>query len=117
MIEVTLPWPPSILAGHAKGNGQWKKIAATKALREAAKDAVEAIGPITLADGDILISITFYPPDLRGDRCNFYNRLKGAFDGVADALSVNDRRFVPTTMHYAEPVKDPRVVFVIGGRG
>jgi len=57
--------------------------------------------------------VTFYPPDRRGDRTNYPNRMKPYFDGIADALGVNDRRFVPA-YHFAEPVKDAKVVILIG---
>lgn len=114
MNDITLPWPPAILSGHAKGNNQWAKIAATKKHREWARLATLAAGDIEVpASGDIRVSATFYPPDRRGDRTNYPNRLKAAWDGIADALGVNDRRFLPS-FHYAEPVKNPRVVVVIG---
>jgi hypothetical protein len=58
------------------------------------------------------MAVTFYPPDRRGDRTNYPNRCKPYFDGIADALCVNDRRFLPS-FHFAEPVKDARVVFAI----
>jgi crossover junction endodeoxyribonuclease RusA len=61
------------------------------------------------------VSVTFYPPDRRGDRVNYPNRMKAYFDGIADALKVNDRRFLPT-YHFAEPVSNARVVIVIGER-
>jgi hypothetical protein len=33
----------------------------------------------------------FFPPDQRSDRTNFPNGMKPIFDGIADALKVNDR--------------------------
>lgn len=114
-MNIELQWPPAILSGHAKGNGQWAKIAATKKHREWARLATLAAGPCEIAGtGDIRLLITFYPPDRRGDRINYPNRLKPAFDGIADALKVNDRRFLPS-YHFAEPVKNPRVIVSIGG--
>jgi hypothetical protein len=62
---------------------------------------------------DIRVSATFYPPDKRTDRVNMPTRLKPYWDGIADALKVNDRRFLPS-YHFAEPVKNPRVVVSIG---
>jgi crossover junction endodeoxyribonuclease RusA len=44
---------------------------------------------------------------------NYPNRLKPYWDGIADALKVNDRRFLPS-YHFAEPVANARVVVVIG---
>jgi hypothetical protein len=114
-MQIEVPWPPAILSGHAKGNGQWAKIAATKKHREWARLAALAAGSVGIpAHGDIHVIVTFYPPDRRGDRVNYPNRCKPIFDGIADALNVNDRRFLPS-YHFAEPVKNPRVVVVIGG--
>ena len=111
MIE--LPFPSSILAGHAKGNGQWKKIEATKKHREWAKHATLEAGSMGIPiEGDIRVIVTFYPPNRRGDRVNFPNRMKPYFDGIADALKVNDSRFLPS-YHFAEPVKDGGKVVVV----
>lgn len=113
MIE--LPFPPAILSAHAKGNGLWAKIGATKKHRDWARNATLA-AQVKAPDGtgDIRIAMTFYPPDRRGDRVNFPNRVKPYWDGIADALNVNDRRFVPA-YYFAEPVKNPRVVVSIEG--
>lgn len=62
--------------------------------------------------GDIRLIITFYPPDRRSDRVNFANRMKPYFDGIADAMGVNDSRFLPV-YQFAEPVKNARVTVVI----
>ncbi|MFC0204712.1 hypothetical protein [Novosphingobium soli] len=106
MIE--LPFPPSSLSGHAKGHWR-RKAAVTKKWRAWAFAAalaakVEAIAP----EGDIRVVVTFYPPDRRGDRTNYPNRMKPIFDGIAQALRVNDRRFVPTFV-FCEPEKPGRV--------
>ncbi len=108
MIE--LPWPPSTLSGHAKGNWHGKS-AVTKKHREWAKNATLAANISVPADGDIRVGVTFYPPDRRGDRVNFPVRMKAYFDGIADALKVNDSRFLPT-YHFAEPVKGAGAVVV-----
>jgi crossover junction endodeoxyribonuclease RusA len=63
--------------------------------------------------GDIQIHVTFYPPDNRGDRINFPNRMKAYFDGIADALGVNDKRFVPH-FYFCKPEKPGRVEVRIG---
>lgn len=110
MIE--LPWPPASLSGHAKGH--WRgKAAVTAKHRDWARKAVLAVGvPKPAEKGDIRVIVTFYPPDRRGDRVNFPNRMKPYFDGIADALKVNDSRFLPS-YHFAEPVKNARVVVAI----
>lgn len=106
---IELPWPPSILSGHAKGNW-WGKAAITKEHREWARYATLAAKiPAMPDDGDILVKIAFHPPNKRGDRTNFPNRMKPYFDGIADALGVNDSRFLPSYEFYA-PVKGGKVL-------
>lgn len=109
MIE--LPFPPSSLSGHNTGHWRGKSGIVAKH-REWAKNATKAAGIVPPAAGDIWIGVTFYPPNRRGDRVNFPNRMKPYFDGIADALKVNDSRFVPN-YHFAEPVKNGRVVVTV----
>lgn len=111
MIE--LVWPPASLSGHTAGH--WRtKAAATKQHREWARLATLAAGVTVPPEGDIRIRFRFIPPDRRGDRTNFANRLKPAIDGIAQALGVNDARFLPS-YEYAEPEKPGRVVVTLGG--
>jgi hypothetical protein len=110
---IELPFPPSSLSGHNTGNHYAKALIIAKH-RDWAKKATLAAGVSVPADGDICLAITFYPPNRRGDRLNYYNRLKPFFDGIADALKVNDSRFVPTALHFAEPVHAGKVVIRIG---
>lgn len=115
-MQIELPWPPASLSGHAKGH--WRsKSGPTAKYRAWAKAATLAanIG-ITDTTGDIRIAVTFYPPDRRGDRINFPNRMKPLFDGIADALKVNDSRFLPA-YYFAEPVKGAGKVVVTIGEG
>jgi crossover junction endodeoxyribonuclease RusA len=113
-IVIELPFPPGTLSGHH--DAHWRKLQPVKKKhREWARLATVATwgdGGYDI-DGDIRVSVTFYPPDRRGDRTNYPNRMKPYWDGIADALKVNDRRFLPS-YHFAEPVKDARVVVVIG---
>jgi hypothetical protein len=109
---IELPWPPSTLSGHAKGH--WRgKAAVTAKYRGWAKDATRAAKiAAPTGSGDIRVLITFYPPDRRGDRVNFPNRMKPYFDGIAEALKVNDSRFLPS-YQFAEPVKGQGKVVVV----
>lgn len=104
---IVLPFPPASLSGQASGSWQ-KKAPIVKSHRLAARVATKKARYNLPADGDIQVHVTFYPPDRRGDRCNFPNRMKPYFDGIADGLGVNDRRFVPN-FHFCEPVKPGRV--------
>lgn len=103
MTVITLPWPAASLSGHAKGH--WRSKSGPTALhREWARKATLAARPWIPAAGDIRIHVRFIPPDRRGDRTNFANRLKPYFDGIATALGVNDARFLPS-YEFAEPAK------------
>ena len=106
---IEIPWPPATLSGH--NNGHWSsKTGIVAKHRTWAKLATLAADPIPVPDtGDIRVSFTFYPPDNRGDRCNFPCRLKPAIDGIAEALGVNDKRFLPS-YHFAQPSSHPKVV-------
>lgn len=109
---IQLPWPPASLSGH--NTGHWRKRNAIIAKhRDWARLATLAAQPVIPAEGDIRLCVTFFPPNRRGDRLNYANRAKPYFDGIADALKVNDRRFLPS-YHYAEPVSNPRVTIVLG---
>lgn len=114
-VSITLPFPPSSLSGHNTGHWRAKSAIVAKYREWARLATLAAIGPARIHDlgWDIPLSVTFYPPNRRGDRINFPNRCKPLFDGIADALKVNDGRFVPS-YHFAEPVKNGRVVIVLG---
>jgi len=109
MADIILPWPPASLSGHAKGH--WRsKAAVTAKHREWARNAALASGCSGIrTTGDIRVIATFYPPSRRGDRVNFPNRMKPYWDGIADALKVNDSRFLPSYV-FGEPVKGGQVV-------
>jgi crossover junction endodeoxyribonuclease RusA len=80
----------------------------------AARAVTDAGGMVIDWDGDISTHVHFIPPDNRGDRWNYVNRCKGIFDGIADALGVNDRRFLPS-ISYDKPRKPGMVIVTIGG--
>lgn len=110
MIE--LPFPPASLSGHH--DTHWRKLQPVKKLfRTRAEAATLAIKPAVPDGGDIPVSVTFHAPDNRGDRVNYPNRMKPIFDGIADALGVNDRRFLPS-YHFGPNEKPGRVIIIVG---
>lgn len=110
---ITLPWPPSKLSGH--NFGHWRTKSGIVALhRKTAADATTDAGIAVQPEGDIRVHVRFVPPDRRGDRTNFPNRVKPVFDGIADALKVNDARFLPS-YEFAAPEKPGRLEVTIGG--
>lgn len=115
---IELPFPSAKLSGHNTGHWGGKSLVVAK-YREWAKNATIAARARVPEVGDIRLIVTFYPPDRRGDRINFPNRMKPGFDGIADGLTnncgfkVNDNRFVPSYI-FAEPVKRACVTVVVG---
>lgn len=110
-MRFALSFPPSDLSGHNKGH--WRKntkLVAT--LRHEAFHCARAAKMVSgyqvPATGDIGIIFTFYPPNNRGDRLNYPNRIKCQVDGIAEALGINDKRFLPAYA-FADPVKPGRV--------
>lgn len=104
---IVLPFPPASLSGHH--NEHWRKLQPVKKKHRAwAFAATLAARPAVPATGDIAVLVRMIPPDRRGDRTNYPNRLKPYFDGIADALGVNDRRFLPS-YEFGEPEKPGRV--------
>jgi crossover junction endodeoxyribonuclease RusA len=101
---VVLPWPDKVLSPNARCHWS-RKAKATKAAREAAYWLTwQEVGRNMRWKGARL-AVTFSPPDKRRrDRDNLQASLKAHFDGISDALGINDSLFVPT---YAigEPVK------------
>ena len=93
---IVLPFPPSSLSGHNKGH--WRqRYEVTRKHRNWARVATQAAKVRGIPDeGDIRVRIVFCPPNLRGDRTNFPNRMKPYLDGIAEGLGVNDARFLPT---------------------
>ena len=109
---IVLPFPPSSLSGHNTGHFRVKAPIVAKH-REWALRAAQAAKLTVSEAGDIRILFRFVPPDNRGDRCNYPNRLKPYIDGIADALGVNDKRCLPF-YEFADPEKPGRVEVSLG---
>jgi crossover junction endodeoxyribonuclease RusA len=96
-VKIILPWPDKHLSPNARAH--WRPIAAKK--KKARIDATWA----TLAaegfhdfeppaSGQMRVQVTYFPPDARKrDMDNAVASSKALFDGIADALDVDDSRF------------------------
>ena len=96
MIEVTLAWPPKDLSPNTRAHWRQRSKAA-KAYRTECAWQVKAAGPKPFFAplGPITLDIEFIEPDKRArDLDNMLASIKAGIDGIADALGVNDRRFV-----------------------
>lgn len=96
MRELVLPWPDRTLSPNSRAH--WTKLA--KARKKARADAhmlTKAAGwhLVKLPEGRLHLWIDFYPPDRRRrDDDNLLSSTKAQRDGIADALGIDDHRFV-----------------------
>ena len=104
MKIIYLPWPPKELSPNA--NLHWaKKAKYKKAYRHTCWVLTLESKVKVSTDGKIPITVTFYPPDKRHrDADNMVASIKAGLDGVADALKINDRQFLPT-FQFTDEVK------------
>jgi len=114
-VSIVLPWPPTSLSGHNTGHYRTKAPVIKQWRLDACKSLLATGLKIDAAyKGDIPVSATFHAPDNRSDRVNYPNRIKPVWDGIADALGVNDRRFLPA-FYFGENTPGGKVVIEIGG--
>ncbi|MDR0274143.1 MAG: endonuclease [Burkholderiaceae bacterium] len=97
MTEFTLPWPSRTL--HPNARVHWRVLAlARKAARHEAFVLARHAGLGLLsfpAQGRLHLWLDFYPPDRRRrDDDGLLSSMKAARDGIADALQIDDGRFV-----------------------
>lgn len=96
MQEIILPWPTRNLSPNSRAH--WAlRAKSKKESREYARIATLQAKITGLPEsGRLAVWIDGYAPDRRHrDVDNFLASLKAALDGVADALGINDKRFVP----------------------
>lgn len=113
MGAIDLPWPSKDLSPNARLH--WAaKSKATKAARVGAYYAARAAGVGTLEADAVRITTIFSPPDRRAyDEDNLKARCKAIYDGIADAIGVDDKHFRHAPVVIAEPVKGGNVRVVL----
>lgn len=91
MLE--LPWPPKELSPNARTH--WaKRSKIAKNYRAACHVLCKAAG-VSMPEGRALLVLEFVPPDRRKrDDDNCLAAFKSGRDGLADALGIDDHRFV-----------------------
>ncbi|MDE2098921.1 MAG: endodeoxyribonuclease RusA [Patescibacteria group bacterium] len=94
MNQVILPFPPSPLSPNSRLH--WRRVATVKkAYRHACWALAKEAGLKVDWEGKIHVFMDFYPPDRRHrDDDNMVAAFKAGRDGIADALGVDDKRFV-----------------------
>ncbi|QDP60525.1 MAG: hypothetical protein Unbinned338contig1000_18 [Prokaryotic dsDNA virus sp.] len=106
-FSVTFPWPAPGVRTNARGNRGKRAMLVKQARTSAAQIAWDAgLSPMS----DVLpVKVTFHPPNARDDKLNRMGNVKAMFDGIADALGVNDKAFDPTPIN-GEQVQGGAVV-------
>lgn len=115
--ELVLPWPDRVL--HPNARPHWAvKAKAVKRARADARIFALAAGwdGSKLPDGPLYVWIDGYPADhRRRDADGLLSSAKPWLDGIADALGIDDRRFVLCTRIRDEVRKGGEVTVRITG--
>jgi crossover junction endodeoxyribonuclease RusA len=103
---VVLPWPAHALHPNSRPHWAEKAKATKKARADACTLTRAAMGPTKPKWAGVRLAVTFCPPLLnrRRDLDGMVASNKAHFDGIADALGVDDSLF-QTTFALGEPVK------------
>lgn len=111
MTPLVLPWPSRIL--HPNWRGHWAtKARATKDARHTADVLALDAGwqRLNLPEGRLHLWLDFYAPDKRRrDDDGLLASCKAYRDGIADAIGIDDRRFVSHPYLHDEVVKGGEV--------
>ena len=94
---ITMPWPDTPLWPNSRKHRQ--VVAAHRKQQRALAYGLaleHGMHRLNVPEGVIKVSLFFCPPSLRSfDTDNAVSAMKGAIDGLADALHINDRWFQP----------------------
>lgn len=117
LSELRLPWPDKDMSPNARIH--WaRKAKAVKIARAFAffKTKEAEWHKMELPEGRLHIWIDFYPPTKRmPDDDNMLSRCKAYRDGIADALKIDDKRFISHPFVKNEVVKGGEVRIRIRG--
>ena len=99
---VVLPWPPAALSPNARGHWSRRSKAAKAYRMQCFLFALQA--GLVAPEGRILLDLEFLPPTRRRrDDDNLTAAFKAGRDGLADALGIDDNRFVSLVRLSDEP--------------
>lgn len=111
-VRVDLGWPHKHLSPNARVDWRARHRAVSSTRHKAGWVTVDASRGVRFDPGqDIRVTTTFYPPDRRPrDEDNLKASMKAAYDGIADAIGVDDKHFRHQPVRIGEPVKGGMVV-------
>lgn len=113
--KITLSWPPKQLNPNARVH--WaKKASVVKGYRAECYILTKQSGVELPKTDKLHLIVDFYQPDKRRrDQDNMQASMKAAYDGIADALGVNDNLFVIHPFVRDEIIKGGQVTITIAG--
>jgi len=115
-LKIQLLYPPATL--NPNGRNHWAAVARVRCLYRATCRVMTAgeknrLGYKSASRPHVII--TFHPPDKRKrDMDNMIAAFKAGQDGVADAIGVDDSKWV-SSYRIGQPVKGGLVIVEIGG--
>ncbi|PJL51476.1 hypothetical protein B9Y74_05630 [Stenotrophomonas maltophilia] len=116
MNELILPWPSKELSPNRRVHWGTKAKAAKKDRAQAYILAVAAGCVPWKSEGRVHLWVTFHPPTrMIPDDDNMLSRFKPQRDGIADALGIDDKRFISHPLVSTEVRKGGQVVVRITG--
>lgn len=118
-MKIMLPWVNPALAPNRRNGKHWSSTHSAKIKRYAdarvlTMQAMRQQGYVP-PPGALPLVVTFHAPDKRRrDLDNLLASLKADFDGVSQALGVDDQLFDPVTLRRGDVVKGGCVVVEVG---
>lgn len=113
--KITLPWPPKQLSPNARVHWAQKARVAKKYKNDCFLLTKQANVELPKTD-KLHLFVDFYQPDKRHrDQDNIEASMKAAYDGIADALGVNDRRFIIHPFVRDEIIQGGKITITITG--
>lgn len=113
MVRIELGWPHKHLSPNARAH--WAaKAKATRTARREAYYAAKAAGIGEMDAKEFRVTTFFSPPGRHSyDEDNLKARCKALYDGIADALGLDDKLFRHQPVVIGAPIKGGRVVVEI----
>lgn len=113
-VSVTLPWPPTGLTPNGQ-HGHWsRKSAAARSYKRDCWAMCKAAGVGPMDADAVEVSVIFQPPSARRyDLDNQLARIKQGLDAVAEAIGIDDGRWVTMTLERGDKTPGGAVVVSI----
>ncbi|GKS86493.1 endonuclease [Acidovorax sp. SUPP1855] len=118
-MRIELPWPDACLSPNRKNGRHWGAVHSAKGKRLAdarllTLSEMRKAG-YTPPPGTLQMVVTFHAPDKRRrDLDNLLAAMKADFDGISQALGVDDQLFEPLTLKRGPVIKGGAVVLEVG---